>query len=71
MAITVGQFIPVTDITGNKLVFTPAANGNGSPYTSFTFQVQDNGGTANGGSNLDPTAATMTVNVTSVNDAPA
>ena len=25
-------------------------------YTSFTFQVQDNGGTANGGVNLDPIA---------------
>src|SRR2546428_414797 len=22
--------------------YTPAANGNGSPYTSFTFQVRDN-----------------------------
>jgi hypothetical protein len=32
--------------------------------------VQDNGGTANGGVDLDPTPNTMTVNVTPVNDAP-
>ena len=33
--------------------------------------MQDNGGTANGGVDLDPTPNTITVNVTSVNDAPA
>ena len=51
--------------------FTPAANANGAAYASFTFQVQDDGGTANGGVDLDPTPNTMTVNVTAVNDAPA
>ena len=34
------------------------------------FQVQDNGGTANGGVNLDPTPNTLTINVTPVADAP-
>src|SRR5204862_409179 len=66
-----GQLIAVADITGNKLVFMPAANANGTGYASFTFQVQDDGGTANGGVNLDPTPNTLTVNVTAVNDAPA
>ena len=33
--------------------------------------MQDDGGTANGGVDLDATANTMTVNVTAVNDAPA
>src|SRR5207237_1115152 len=47
-----------------------AANAHGSPYTTFTFQVRDDGGTANGGVDLDPSANTMTVDVTSVNDAP-
>ena len=69
--VTAGQFVPVTKITAGKLTFDAAANANGSPYASFTFQVQDDGGTANGGSDLDPTANTLTVNVTSVNDAPA
>src|SRR5207244_2601460 len=59
------------DIGAGKLKFSPAANANGSPYTTFTFQVQDNGGTANGGQDTDQSANTMTINVTSVNDAPA
>ena len=35
-------------------MFTPGAERNGPPYASFTFQVQDDGGTANGGVDLDP-----------------
>ena len=46
---------------------TPTAAG----YASFTFQVQDDGGTANGGVDLDQSPNTMTINVTAVNDAPA
>src|SRR5205807_1751777 len=70
VAVSAGQFVSFADITANKLVFTPATNANGSPYTTFTFQVQDNGGTANGGVDTDQSANTLTVNVTSVNDAP-
>ncbi|HBL30150.1 MAG TPA: hypothetical protein DD490_25210, partial [Acidobacteria bacterium] len=66
--VTAGQSVPVASIP--NLTFTPAANANGSPYTTFTFQVQDNGGTAGGGVDLDPSANTMTVNVTAINDAP-
>ena len=51
-------------------MFTPAANGVTTAYMSFTFQVEDDGGTANGGVNLDPSPKTMTVNVTWVNRAP-
>src|SRR5206468_3258735 len=71
VAVTAGQFVSVADINAGLLVFTPATNANGSPEASFTFQVQDDGGTANGGVNLDQSANTMTVNVTPVNDAPA
>ena len=52
---TAGQIRRVADITAGKLKFTPAANANGAGYASFTFQVQDDGGTANGGVDLDPT----------------
>ena len=69
--ISAGQFIPVADITSGKLILTPATNANGTPYTTFTFQVQDDGGTAGGGVDTDPSPNTITVNVTSVNDAPA
>jgi hypothetical protein len=71
VAVTAGQSISVADITGGKLKFTPAADANGSPYASFTFQVQDDGNTNNGGVDLDQSPNTMTINVTSVNDAPA
>src|SRR5207247_1487908 len=71
VAISLPAEISATDITAGKLTFTPAANANGTPYTTFTFQVRDDGGTANGGIDLDPTANTITVNVRSVNDAPA
>ncbi|HJT68495.1 MAG TPA: choice-of-anchor Q domain-containing protein [Pyrinomonadaceae bacterium] len=66
VAVNAGDFIPVANITGGLLKFTPVADANGSPYTSFTFQVQDDGG----GSDIDPTPNTMTINVTAVNDAP-
>ena len=70
VAVTTGQFINVADINSGLLKFTPAANANGAGYASFTFQVEDDGGTANGGLNLDQSANTMTIDVTSVNDAP-
>ena len=70
VAVTAGQFVAVSDITAGLFKFTPAANASGSPYTSLTFQVEDDGGTANGGMNLDPSPKTMTINVTWVNQAP-
>jgi VCBS repeat-containing protein len=66
-AVTPNQSIAAASI-GN-LVFTPAANANGSSYASFGFRVQDSGGTANGGADTSA-QATITVNVTAVNDAP-
>lgn len=68
--VTAGQFVTVADISASRLVFSPVLNANGAPYTSFIFQVEDDGGTANGGVNLDPTPNTLTINVTAVNDAP-
>jgi hypothetical protein len=67
VAVTAGQFVAAADITGGLLKFTPAAGASGTPYASFTFQVQDNGGTANGGADLDPSSKMMTVNVTTTN----
>ena len=61
VAVTAGQFISAADIAGGKLMFTPAANANGAGYASFTFQVQDDGGTANGGVDLDQSANTITL----------
>src|SRR5262249_3717810 len=69
-AVSAGQLIPIADITGNKLVFTPAPGGSGTGYATFTFQVEDDGGTAIGGVDIDAVSKTMTINVTSVNHAP-
>jgi VCBS repeat-containing protein len=69
-AVTAGQTITASDIAAGKLAFLPAANANGAAYASFTFQVQDDGGTSNGGVDLDPTPNTFTFNVTAVSDAP-
>jgi ELWxxDGT repeat protein len=70
VAVTAGAAISAADITAGRLKFAPAANASGATYASFTFRVQDNGGTANGGVDTDATARTMTVSVTPVNDAP-
>ena len=67
-AVTAGQSVSAADIAAGKLVFTP--NHDASGTTGFTFQVQDNGGTANGGTDLDPVAHTLSLVVTPVNDAP-
>ncbi|MEA3154342.1 MAG: hypothetical protein QOK44_1931, partial [Betaproteobacteria bacterium] len=69
-AVSAGQSVSAVDIAAGNLVFAPAANANGAGYAGFTFQVQDDGGTANGGVDLDAVARTMTINVTAVNDAP-
>ena len=70
VALSVGSTVTVADINAGRLVWTPAANANGTALTNFTFQVQDNGGTANGGVDLDPTPNTITFNVIAVNDTP-
>lgn len=68
--VVAGQSVPASDIAAGKLVFTPAADGNGTGYAGFTFQVRDAGGTANGGTDLDPTPRSFAFDVISVNDAP-
>ncbi len=63
--------IAAADIAAGKVYFVPVADAFGSPYASFTFQVQDDGGMLNGGVDTDPTPRTMTINVTPDNLAPA
>ncbi|MBK9081559.1 MAG: tandem-95 repeat protein [Rhizobiales bacterium] len=68
VAVTAGQVIAATDIGG--LVWTPATDANGAGVASFTFQVVDDGGVANGGVDTDQSPNTITFDVTPVNDAP-
>lgn len=65
-----GDVVSIADLNAGHLIFTPAPNANGNGYASFTFQVQDDGGTANGGVDTDQSANTFTFDVTPVNDAP-
>jgi YHYH protein/von Willebrand factor type D domain len=60
--VSAGDFISVLDF--NQLTYTPASVG-GNSNDSFTFQVEDDGGTANGGINLDQTPNTFTFNISS------
>lgn len=55
VAVTAGDSIAVSDIGG--LVFTPVGNNTGT----FTFQVQDNGTTANGGVDTDQSPNSFTI----------
>ncbi|WP_177175901.1 Ig-like domain-containing protein [Sphingopyxis sp. YR583] len=69
--ISPGTFVTAAQLAAGLLTFTPAANDNGTGLGSFTFQVRDNGGTANGGVDTDQSANRINFNVTPVNDAPA
>ena len=66
--VSAGQVIAAADL-GN-LVFTPAADVNGSGLGAFTFQVTDDGGTANGGQDTDQTPNTIDFDIAPVNDPP-
>ena len=59
--VNAGTLVSVADINAGNLKFWPTDHRTGT--TSFTFQVKDNGGTANGGVDLDPSPNTMTVRV--------
>jgi hypothetical protein len=66
-----GDVVSVADIADGHFRFAPAANASGNAYASFTFQVQDDGGVADGGVDLDPTPNSIVLDVSAVNDAPA
>ena len=67
--VVAGQSVSAADLAAGKLTFTPAIHGWGAGYASFSFQVQDDGGTANGGRDISA-ASVMTLNVNHVNHAP-
>ena len=64
-----GNPIPVADL-GHLIYTPPAAARQRQQLRHVHVPVQDSGGTANGGVDLDATPNTMTINVTAVNDAP-
>ncbi len=69
-AVQPGDVINANEIAGHKLVFTPVASEHGDDYARIEFRVTDSGGTPN--NSRDTSApATLTIDVTAVNDPPA
>ena len=67
---TVGNYVTAVDIDLGLLVYVPANNDTGVAADTFQFEVQDDGGTASGGSNRDASFNTITFDITADNDAP-
>lgn len=63
-----GETVSIAAIDAGDLVFSPANDANGAPFTSFTFQVVDDSALL--GADTDLTPNTMSINVTAINDAP-
>ncbi len=57
------QWVSVSDLRASQLVFTPFEETYGYGYATFSFQVQDDGGTANGGVDLSPRSNQITLDV--------
>ncbi|HYI40640.1 MAG TPA: Ig-like domain-containing protein, partial [Allosphingosinicella sp.] len=69
VAIGAGDTITLAQLTAGEFTYeAPAAAANTSP--TFTFQVQDDGGNANGGVEYDQSPNTFTLNVAPANVAP-
>ena len=69
-AVATSVEVTVAQLDTGSVVFTPVSNASGSPYTTLDFRVRDNGGTANGGVDLDPTLRTFTIVVNIAGAAP-
>ncbi len=65
-AVKSGQIFSIADV--GKLAYTPPTNDFGKGLASMKFQVIDNGGTVNGGKNIDPTPNTVTFSVADATD---
>ena len=53
VAVYVGDYVTKDQLAAGQVRYLPPANNWGTPLSAFTFQVQDDGGTANGGIDLD------------------
>ena len=59
--VTANQVVTKTQLDNNQLIFTPAEDAHGSPYTTFTFKVND-------GEDDSADTYTMTIDIDSVPD---
>jgi hypothetical protein len=63
-----GDIISASQLT--SFTFQASGNGAGAGYASLKFRLADDGGTANGGTDTEATAHTLTFDITGVNDRP-
>jgi len=68
--VVAGQTIDLSDLVGGEFIYQPALNVNGSGVASFDYRVKDSGPVDNNGDNYSLTSNTVTIDITSVNDAP-
>src|SRR5262245_37808461 len=68
--VSAGQEIPWSSVSAGGLTYAPAASEHGDTYTRIHFKLRDYGGKSNNGVDLSD-AATITIKVNSVNDAPS
>src|SRR5262249_41216581 len=61
-SVQTGELISAANLLAGQLTYAVQGTISG-PAGSFTFQVKDDGGTANGGSDLDPTPDAVAFNV--------
>ena len=71
VAVAPGSMVTAEHLASGFVHYVPPANGVGSNLAQLTFRVRDDGGTANGGTDLAESANTITFNVTQVNDPPS
>jgi len=69
VAISAGATITLADLNSHLLTYDAPA-GSGNTHPTFTFQVQDNGGIANGGVDTDQSPNTYTFDIAAANAAP-
>ena len=69
VAISAGAEITAAQLTAGNLTYESPAAAAGTQQT-FTFQVRDNGGTANGGVDYDQSPNTFTLNIAAADIAP-
>ncbi|MFW1531383.1 delta-60 repeat domain-containing protein, partial [Vibrio parahaemolyticus] len=51
-AVSLNQKIKASEIETGKLIFRPTTDTSGKDYANFTYRVQDDGGTDNGGNDI-------------------
>ncbi|EHR72505.1 hypothetical protein BurJ1DRAFT_3700 [Burkholderiales bacterium JOSHI_001] len=70
-ALAAGSAVTASDINAGRLTYHPATDAAGASVASFSFRVQDSGGTLGGGADTDASANTLVINLAAVNDAPS